>query len=243
MAKKIEAIQDAYSQLRISGLTVDPTPEDIQVALHRLESMMSELDVRNICLDYNFEDVPDPDSDTNVIHGFNQMMATNLAVRLIPDFGKEVPITLKAQAAQSMSLAAGYSARERLNQVPYPSRQPIGSANTLRYNWWRRFYRGEKPAQADCNNKKMLIGEIEDYKEDFHTDLKGESIQSFVTDDTNGITVSNTVISNSNILYRVEAVSSSESTYQRVTITITTSSGRVITHFVNFSIQAVERVI
>ena len=63
---KVNIISDAYSKLRISGLTVLPTPEDLELALSRLESMMAELDVRGISIGYNFEDNPDPNSLTNI---------------------------------------------------------------------------------------------------------------------------------------------------------------------------------
>ncbi len=39
---KVDILNDAYSKIRISGLTVTPTPPDLELSLNRLESMMSE---------------------------------------------------------------------------------------------------------------------------------------------------------------------------------------------------------
>jgi len=243
MSKKIDIINDCYSQLRISGLTVQPTPESLSTAIFRLENMMSELEIRNICLGYNFEDVPDGDTETGVKHGFNQMMATNLAVRLIPDFNKQVPITLMGQASQSLSVASAYSARNRLRGVPYPNRQPIGGANTLRYSWWRRFYSEAKPTKTDCNTKDMLTGDVNDFYEDFHTYLEGDSIQSYTIESTSGLTVSNDVISGERINYRITAISLSESSTQRVTIIITTNTGRIETRVINFNVRSPDKAL
>ena len=88
MSTKGEVINDAYSQMRISGLTVTPSPELQSKALSRLEAFMGELEINNVCLEYNFTQVPDPSDETGVIQPFFLMMSTNLAVRLVPDFNK-----------------------------------------------------------------------------------------------------------------------------------------------------------
>ena len=115
IATKVEIIIDAYSQLRISGITVQPTPEDLEVALMRLENMMAEWQTR-VCVGYNFEDNPDPNTEINVKRAFWHCLATNLAVRLIPDFNKAVPQVLMMQASSSYSAMSGSIALDRLNQ-------------------------------------------------------------------------------------------------------------------------------
>ena len=140
--KKIDIINGAYSQLRISGLTVQATPEDIEVALGRLEDMASEWASIDINVGYFFEDEPDPDSIFGVPRAYKQAFETNLAVNLIPDFTKPVPQELRARASASYSTML--SATAQTCQVQYPSRQPRGSGNTFRYNRWRRFYPGNR---------------------------------------------------------------------------------------------------
>lgn len=225
---KIDILNDAYSQLRISGLTVDPTPEDLTVALSRLEDMAAEWATRNICTNYNFEDDPQPNSPTNVKRGFKQAFSTNLAVRLIPDFNKAVPATLQLQASQSLSNLS--SATAQVRQVQYPRRQPRGSGSTLRYNRWNRYYRPQDEAPLSCATNKMDIGDINDFTEHFDAYLNdGETLASYVLQADSGLTILSQSLGSPDINYRVRADGNSKNsagTYL-VFIEATTSEGRV----------------
>ena len=53
---KADIIADAYSQMRISGLTVEPTPEDLELALVRLENMGAEFESRKMSAGYVLEE-------------------------------------------------------------------------------------------------------------------------------------------------------------------------------------------
>ena len=124
MTTKVDIINGAYTQMRISGLTVDPTPEDVEVALDRLEDMCAELeDSRNICIGYNFEEQPDPNSLTDTKRKYSHMLKTNLAMRLLHDFGKVPPPTLANQASQSLSTASSAVAAENARGVQYTRRK------------------------------------------------------------------------------------------------------------------------
>lgn len=234
---KVDIISDAYSQLRISGLTRDPTPEDLEVALMRLENMAAEWNSRNITTNYNFEDTPDPNSELGLKRGYWNAYATNLAVRLIPDFGKEVPITLYNQARQSLSSLSGRVALENLNQVSYPRRMARGSGNTLRYNRWARFYRDGSAFVNTTNAISMYIGDINDYTEHFDNYLSDDSnevIESFEIILDDGLELVSSSNDSPDINYRIKAVSNSnlrsnERYSQQVTIVVTTDLGRVET--------------
>lgn len=160
---KGEVINNAYSQLRISGLTAEPQPNEIAKALKRLESMMAEYDGRNICLDYNFQETPTLDASTGVDIQFDQMMETNLAVRLVPDFGKKISqddslVLLGKQASQSLSNASARSAI--VNRAIYPRRQAIGSGNTFRWQRWRRFSQDKPAAPISCGTVQMPLNVV-----------------------------------------------------------------------------------
>ena len=128
---KIDIIKTAYEHLRISGITVNASPEDIVLALDILESMMAELNSRNICPDYRFSEDGDPNDDAGVELWAKHGIATNLAVRLTPAFGKQPNPVLAMQANQSMSNLSARSAQVR--EVPHSNRMLRGSGNTLRY--------------------------------------------------------------------------------------------------------------
>lgn len=245
MTTKNDVINGAYSQMRISGLTVDPTPEDVSVALERLEDMMAEFaGLKNICTDYNFEINPEPESLTNVPQPYWHFMKTNLAVRLIPDFNKAVPQTLLDQATQSLSAASAKSAADNIQQVQYPWRQPRGSGNTLRYNRWRRYMRPDPDAPNKCATNDIVVGEINDYQESFRAYLTDdEVISTFKIEADPAIEIQSSSNSSPVILYSVKAVDDrAQGSWQQVKITITTSDGRVEIRLIDFSISSAKTV-
>ena len=244
MKTKVDIINDAYSQLRISGLTVNPTPEDIAVAQDRLENMMYQFEARNVIGNYTFEDDPDLNTIIHVDPAHYHTMATNLAVRLIPDFNKAVPPTLMAQASQSLSTSSGISANELMRQVPYPSRQARGSGNTLRYNRWQRFYRIEEFSPPEVTTNFIFIGDVNDYTESFESYLMlNETIASYdITADPRLTLGANSQDGNS-IDYRISAVDNAQiGSFQQVRIIVTTSTDRKETRLINFQIVSSQRV-
>lgn len=236
---KVDIISDAYSQLRISGLTVEPSNDDLETALMRLEDMAAEFDSRSISVGYNFEVEPDPNTDANVPRQFKYAFAANLAVRLIPDFNKQVPQTLLTQASQSLSNMSARTAAMRARQTEYPRRMARGSGSTLRYNRWQRFYRD--PLRAPQGADELNINEINDYREDFSDYLIGsEAIQSFTIESDDGLTVISSSIDTPVINYRLQGSARAENRAQslyNVTITITTDTGRVEERVIPFNVS------
>lgn len=232
---KVDRINAAYSKLRISGVTVDPTPEDLELALAELENMMSEL---NIDIGYNFEDEPDPNSVLGVERKYWNMINTNLAVRLIADFNKQVPAALIAQASQSMSAAIGYASADRMRQVQYPTRMPTGSGNANRFGRWYRF---NHPAYLPPNNADTLLVkplEVNDYKSDFSAYLaENEVIDTFTITVTDGFALDSSSNDSPVIHYRV-TVNEGAQVWQQVNITITTDIGRIDKRTINFEVKA-----
>jgi hypothetical protein len=237
---KGDLINDGYSQLRISGLTVDPTPEDLELALMRLENMAHEWFVRNICAGYYFEDEPDPNTPHNVGRGHWQAFATNLAIRLVPDFNKDANPVLFAQASSSLSTLSAQSARDKLRNVQPPNRQPLGSGNTIRWSRWLRWYRPIVEAPLDCSTQQMQVGEIDDKKVDFTTYLRqGETISSYTIEATDGLTLSNDSLTTPVVFYTVEAVGNDEEqdNVDAVQVKVTTSDGRVEIRTIMFEVS------
>lgn len=237
MVLKVDRINAAYSQLRISGLTVQPGPEDVTLAIDRLETMMSEYDTRGICVDYNFEINPDPNSVTNVIRAYWQMMDTNLAVRLIPDFNKEVPQVLQIQASQSLSNVSARVASENARQIEYSRRFPRGSGNTLRFNRWQRFQRPQPQPPNNCATNKLIIDNVQDYQENFRAYLGSEIIASFTIDVDPALTLISSANNTPIIDYRIRGDdNSTQGTWQQVKIIITTNTNRIETRIINYDL-------
>lgn len=230
---KVDIISGAYSQMRISGLTIDPTPDDLETALIRLEDMAAEFASRNMSAGYILENQPDPNSWIGIPRAFKQAYETNLAVRLIPDFNKQVPPELLMQARQSASNLAARSALQR--ETPYPRRMARGSGNTLRFYRWDRFYRTGRPEPATTN--KLRVGDINQYFEDWSDYLADfEYIDSFVITPDNGLEVTDSSINNTRIDYTVSAPDNDSTSATFIDIQITTSNGRIDKRRIHFDV-------
>ncbi len=225
--------------MRISGLTVTPTPADVGIALVRLEDMMDEFFGRGLCLGYNFEDSPQTTSPHGLARRYRHMAQTNLAMRVIPDFNKVVPQELSLQAKQSFSSVSGMVALDTLREVQAPRRMPRGSGNTLRYNRWQRFNRPAHFPINDCTTKDIITGDINDYKQGFESYLEDETIASFTIEATTALRLVTSSNTDTIVSYRIEALNPATSgTGQSVVITITTNSGRVHTHSIGFVLES-----
>jgi hypothetical protein len=241
---KVDIINDAFSKLRISGLTVSPTAEETQLALRRLENLMNELYVRNICLNYNFESLPNANSLHNMPPDSWDSIKTLLAYRLIPDFGKgfqpDQALTNQANAASSFLYASTADFRE----APYPMRMPVGNGNSRRYLYWRRYYSQTIDVPIECPTVNAFKDDIDDYTATYENVLKsGETVVSYTLEVDDGLQVLSESLSTPVVNYRIKATGSdntSGSIYARVKIVATTSTGRVITQFRNFVIDQAE---
>lgn len=188
--KKCDLVNGAYSKLRISGITVNPSPEDVQIALSRLEDMMSEWqDARNVCLDYDFDYdlMADPNAEAGIPRFASEAVKSCLAVRLIPDFNKQVPPQLERQAAASFSAISGKV--HQLRETAYPRRQPRGNGNTTGVGLYQRYYFPDDRAPANCKTEHMVAEGVRDFNIEFSSILKDETISSYTKAVESGLTL------------------------------------------------------
>ncbi len=230
---KQDVILDAYSRLRISGLTVNPTPEDVTVGIERLESFMEMLEAKNLRLNYRFEEDPDPSTEHGVAKSHFNMMSTNLAVMLSDDFGKPIAPSLAGQARATLSNAYAITASENARQTPQSNRMPIGSGN----RWWGRIQRYYPEAdQADKYANKLVQGNSQDFEYDFSQYLvDGQTIDSFTIQVDTGLTVVSSTNNSTYISYRLMADSEAELGVKNGAITIT-YEGKDQTVFIQFEV-------
>jgi hypothetical protein len=233
---KGDIINSAYSRMRISGITAQPNPEDLEVALKRVEGMAARWFKKNINAGYNFEDEPDPNTPSGLGAGDFQAYESNLAMLLLSDFGKAPHPGLVREASTTFSDLSASTASTR--EINYPQRQPRGRGNTLRYNRWQRFYRTQAIAPNESATNTMIVGDITDFTEHFDSYLLTDDIASFVITSDNGLTVVSSSINNADIDYRVQADGSSDGEssdgFQQVKIVMTTTAGRIETRLINF---------
>lgn len=234
-------VNKAYGKMRISGLTVDPSAEDMELALSELEDMASEWqDTRNVCLNYFFQDTPDPNTESGAPSYANTAIINCLAVRLIPYFNKEVPQTMYNQASgayQSLSTKL-----LQLRETVYPNRMPRGSGNTYRCNTFWRFYRTDNQTPPDCDTQTIVQNDVIDYTVNFEDLLEdGAEIDSYTITATSGLTILQDQLNDTtNIYFKVKAVSIGT---QQVTFVInSTLNDRVFNRVMNFNVIAEKSV-
>ena len=231
---KVDFLIDAFSQMRINGLTRDPTPEELERAILRQENMAAEWNGRNMDPGWNFEDNPDPNSLTNIQRTYFQAYSTNLAVRLMPDFGLSPNEDLRRQANQSLSFLATSIAANRVDETFYSKRHPKGAGNDNYFNRWSRFYQQDQAAANVSQLFEIFVDDINDFKEQFDAFLRdGETIDSFdIVVDKGLDLISSSLVDGEEVVYRIRGKADSESqrtTTRQVTIIATTTDGRIQT--------------
>lgn len=235
---KGDLINGAYSKLRISGLTAQPSAEDVELALHRLENLASEL---GACTGYNFENTPDTGSPHHLKREFWDSFESILAFWLQADFGKgqmaDPVLTLAKDKAYSFLAARTAKVRE----TTYPSRMPIGAANTLKYGPWQKYYHAVEEPSLACSTVRMYVDDIDDFTEDFNEFLTDtETVASYVLTADTGLTVVSESLSSPVVSYRIRADGLDTSTQFNVKIIATTSTGRKITRLILFELTEVD---
>jgi hypothetical protein len=237
---KGDFVNGAFSQLRISGITVVPSPEDLELALERLEDMASESPFSST--GYYFEDEPDPNTPHNIPRKYWQGFKAILALRLMPDFGKGAapdPMLIKQANAGLSTISAGTA---RIQQIQYPARMPKGSGTTLRSGRWTRFFTPEVLAPIVPETVRMYVDDIRSFTESFASYLlDGETISSYTIDSDTGLTITADANADPDITYTIRADGSSPTggdAFLQVKIVVTTSGGRKETRIINFELLA-----
>lgn len=97
---KGEIVDKTYLLMRISGLTVDATPEDKSLALSALEDMILSYENMGLFLSYNKSETypdPDPAEESGLSDKSIQAVKLLLFENIAPAFGKVFPESLKDQ--------------------------------------------------------------------------------------------------------------------------------------------------
>jgi hypothetical protein len=235
---KADLINGAYSLMRISGLTVSPSASDLTLALKRLENMAHEFLGRNIDVNYNFENSPTTGALHNIDRKYWFAFETNLAARLLPDFGKEPSPALIMQQQASFSFLSSSTAPVR--ETTYPTRMPRGMANSRRSLAWSRYYTPESQAPLEGATNEMYVGDTNTFVESFAAYLgSGETISSFTISAETGLTIDTSANATPLITYTITADGLTNNTpvdLLRVKIVVTTSADRVETRIINFKL-------
>ena len=241
MLLKSDILEETYSLLRVSGLTVEPSPADLTLGLRRLESLAAEFAIRQVDLRYNSKEAPDLADSAGI--GLDKLYSLScvLALRLFPDFGKGKdpdPVLLSLARSGASYL---YSSTAVVSEVAAPNRQPIGSGNALS-SIHNPFYNNPIPVPNEVQTIKMYIDDIDDFVESYEAYLhNGETITAYTLETDTGLTVTAEAISASaeTIEYTIKAVGGDNDAL-RAKFVVTTSEGRVVTRVRTFLLTTVD---
>jgi hypothetical protein len=139
---KSDIVEQAFNELRISGLTVNPSPEDNKLALQVLERMAIAWGNQGLLVSWDkstYITDPDPQDDSGIEDWALEGFAQNLALKLCPAFGKVATRELLGMAMQSKS---GLYSAELITQENNPY-LPVGAGENAGY--WNSFQYNEEP--------------------------------------------------------------------------------------------------
>ena len=221
MKTKAQLVNDCFNELRISGITSQATPEDIALALGRLENLVAELPFD---VGFRFESTPSPNTPAGLAPFAEYPIAMTLAARMAPIYGKE-PGAIAMRASAAMSQLQNRLAMPR--RVSYPGRMPMGMGN-------RRVYVGnanypfmpEIPVTpSGVDTETIVSGDLRSFGLDFVTALaNGETIASYEFVADSGLLITADSSSGSIVSFKAQA---DEVGYFVATFTATGSAGTV----------------
>lgn len=129
MWTKLDLIAEAFTEIGIPGHQFDATPEELQGALRRMDSMMATWQARSINVGYAMPGTIGG-SDVNDASGLsdtaNEAVYLGLAIRIAPSFGKQISPDTRIAARNAYELLLLPSAQPQTQQFPA---MPMGAGN------------------------------------------------------------------------------------------------------------------
>lgn len=239
MITKNDIALAAFNELRISGLTTTPSPEEITSAITRLDNMVLGWQSKGLCLSYvrseGFGSIdPNQGSGLNDVNAYAVIL--NLAKTLAPSYGKSLHLNTIAEARSSY-LGLFSPNIEQRETDPY---QPTGSGRSFGYGYDDRFrFQGQETnAPENCDTIDIKVGEIDFYPVDFNlylSKVEGDTIDSYVVDDGQGVSILSDAVADGVITLQAEGLTVG---YAPIKVTVTTSSGRVNPETISFNVVA-----
>jgi hypothetical protein len=237
MITKNDLVLSAFEELRISGITVKPSPSEVASAIKRLDSMILGWQNKGLCLSYvrsaGFSDV-DPNQDSGLNDVNANAVITNLAKTLCPAYGKTLHPDTRVEARTSYLglFSSDLTMRESNPYLPTGSGHSFGYG----YNDRFRFQSADKNAPENCETIDIKVGEVDFYPVDFNpylNEVDGDVIASYAVEDGQGVEVLSHAEAEGVITLEAKGLTVG---FAPIKITVTTSSNRVNPETINFNV-------
>lgn len=152
---KRQLIEAAFTEMGMSPFSFELSPDQLETALIRLDSMLAEWNARGLRLSYNGPNVPGGstlDTDSGLPDRAWEAVITNLTMRLAPSYGKTLSIDTRITARHSLNTilvtaampnemqltsipaGAGYKHTEDIFIQPTTDELVVGDDTTLEFN-------------------------------------------------------------------------------------------------------------
>lgn len=237
MITKNELVLGAFEQLRVSGLTVNPTSSEITSAIRRMDNLIASWKNLGVCINYNFSESYsniDLSQDSGVEESNILAVILNVAKTIAPSYGKQLSIIdlNEAKAAYDGLFDVSLTMREA------DTFQPTGAGNRI---WGTEYYLDyqspDEDKTSECIINDILVGETDLFATDFGgylNESESETIASYTTEYSGGVDLISDSLSGFIINLNVSGLIAEKG---QVLVTITTSLGRVLPRAVNFNVK------
>jgi len=125
---KRQFIEQALEEIGLADYVFDLSPEQLQSALRRMDSMVAAWNAIGIRLGYPIPSSPENsniDAETGVPDSANEAIILNLALRLSPSYGKA--ISLQTSAAARLAYNTLMSRAAMPPEMQFPQTLPVGA--------------------------------------------------------------------------------------------------------------------
>jgi hypothetical protein len=127
---KRDFITQAFEEAGLGSYVFDLTPEQLQVALRKLNAMMATWNAKGIRLGYPLPSSPNGDDLDDVVSvpdRAHEAMILSLAVRLAPGFGKAMSPDTKVAAREAYNAMMAHYTQPI--EMAYSGTLPVGAGN------------------------------------------------------------------------------------------------------------------
>lgn len=159
---KRQIIEDAYGELAIAGYVFEKSPEEMQAALRRLDTMMAEWAARDINVGYAFGLTPDDtdlDQDSGVPLIAVGAMRQKLAIAIAASKGKGLAPSTHRTAKSAFDALLSAVATQQVRQQQLPNTLPRGAGNKPFRHMAGPFFRPRDVSPLSDGPDGCLIGD------------------------------------------------------------------------------------
>ena len=138
---KRQFVTAAFEELGLADYAHDLQPQDLQMAVRRLDAMMAEWNGRGLRLGYPLVSDPENtllDTETGVQDAANEAIITNLGIRIAPSFGRQVMQETMNTARRAYQVILSKSMN--VPELQFPETLPKGAGHKEYRETNRRYF-------------------------------------------------------------------------------------------------------